>query len=101
MGSEYPKGGGRYSWGIRPSGGGGDIPRIFVPRWRYSTLFSSVSLAPCFEIGHRQSRLVDVLDLGMNLGWEEREKEKRDGTEIEEGVSEMTKYGVLVLQVTT
>ena len=66
-----------------------------------STLFSSVSLAPCFEIGHRQSRLVDVLDLGMNLGWEEREKEKRDGTEIEEGVSEMTKYGVLVLQVTT
>ena len=66
-----------------------------------STLFSSVSLAPCFEIGHRQSRLVDVLDLGMNLGWEEREKEKRDRTEIEEGVSEMTKYGVLVLQVTT
>jgi hypothetical protein len=37
----------------------------------------------------------------MNLGWEEREKEKRDATEIEEGVSEMTKYGVLVLQVTT
>ena len=34
MESEYPKGGGgRYSCGIRPSGGGGDIPRIFVPRW--------------------------------------------------------------------
>ena len=33
MGGEYPKGGGggRYSWSIRPSGGGGDIPRIFVP----------------------------------------------------------------------
>jgi hypothetical protein len=26
MGGEYPKGGGRYSWGIRHSGGGGDIP---------------------------------------------------------------------------
>ena len=38
MGGEYAKGGGgggRYSWGIRPSGGG-DIPRIFVPRGRYS-----------------------------------------------------------------
>ena len=23
MGSEYPKGGGRYSWGIRPSSMGG------------------------------------------------------------------------------
>ena len=35
MGGEYPKGGWRYSWSIRPSGGG-DITRIFVPRGRYS-----------------------------------------------------------------
>jgi hypothetical protein len=52
---------------------------IFAHRKNHSTLFSSVSLAPCLEIGHRQSRLVDVLDLGMNLGWEEREKENETG----------------------
>ena len=46
MGSEYPKGGGRYSWGIRPSGGGGDIPRIFVPRWRYSSTFLKILSCP-------------------------------------------------------
>jgi hypothetical protein len=45
MGSEYPKGGGRYSWGIRPSGGG-DIPRIFVPRWRYSSTFLKILSCP-------------------------------------------------------
>jgi hypothetical protein len=42
MGGEYPKGGGRYSWGIRPSGGaiflgysspGGGIPRNIAPFW--------------------------------------------------------------------
>ena len=41
MGGEYPKGGGRYSWGIRPSGWGaiflgysspgGGIPRNIAP----------------------------------------------------------------------
>jgi hypothetical protein len=46
MGSEYPKGGGRYSWGIRPSGGGGDIPRLFVPRWRYSSTFLKILSCP-------------------------------------------------------
>ena len=37
MGGEYPKGGGGIPVAlIRPSGGGGNIPRIFVPRGRYS-----------------------------------------------------------------
>ena len=45
MGGEYPNEG-RYSWGIRPSGGrgGGDIPRIFVPR---GAVFLGIS--PPFE----------------------------------------------------
>ena len=43
MGGEYPKGGGgRYSWGIRPSGG--DIPRLFVPRGRYPSFERGANL---------------------------------------------------------
>ena len=36
MGGEYPKGGGRYSWGIRPSGGGAIFLGYLSPRGRYS-----------------------------------------------------------------
>jgi hypothetical protein len=31
MGGEYPKGGGRYSWGIHPSGGGGGAIFLGIP----------------------------------------------------------------------
>jgi hypothetical protein len=47
MGGEYPKGGGRYSWGILPSGWaisqgysspGGVIPRNIAPFWEGANL---------------------------------------------------------------
>ena len=47
MGSEYPKGGGAIFLGHSPLwGGGGDIPRIFVPRWRYRGIPPKYEFAP-------------------------------------------------------
>ena len=46
MGSEYPKGGGGIFLGHSPLCGGGDIPRIFVPRWRYSSTFLKILSCP-------------------------------------------------------
>ena len=45
MGSEYPKGGGAIFLGHSPLWGG-DIPRIFVPRWRYSSTFLKILSCP-------------------------------------------------------
>ena len=46
MGGEYPNGGGRYSWGIRPSGGGGRYSQDIRPP---GAVFLGIS--PPFERG--------------------------------------------------
>ena len=47
MGGEYPKGGGRYSWGIRPSGGWAIFLGISPPFERGANLLGGGGQKSC------------------------------------------------------